>query len=173
MGTKNNPGEFDCYAAMGPDEPHFILRANDEAAPGLVLQWAGHRLSDMIAGKRALTADGCAKVAEAIHCAGTMADWHTHIKPREEAERAFQNRRVAMDNMEVSRIFGPRNLPEVTSKAKAEAVRLGMTEEEATALCGTPTGLEVMYRSALRSGEAPQTEDPTPVPPAPRSRART
>ena len=25
MGTKNEPGEFDCYAAAEPDEPMFII----------------------------------------------------------------------------------------------------------------------------------------------------
>ena len=40
MGTKNNPGEFDCYTAAEPDEPLFVLRANDELAPNLVRFWA-------------------------------------------------------------------------------------------------------------------------------------
>jgi len=27
MATKKNPGEFDCYANAGPDEPMFVLLA--------------------------------------------------------------------------------------------------------------------------------------------------
>ena len=30
MGTKNNPGDYDCHAAAKPDEPVFTLRAHDE-----------------------------------------------------------------------------------------------------------------------------------------------
>ena len=40
MGTKNNPGQFDCYGAAAPDEPIFILRATDISAPSLVVLWA-------------------------------------------------------------------------------------------------------------------------------------
>lgn len=29
MGTKNNPGKYDCYAKLEPDEPHFVLRGKD------------------------------------------------------------------------------------------------------------------------------------------------
>lgn len=40
MATKNNPGAFDCYADAAPDEPIFVLRANDELASHLVELWA-------------------------------------------------------------------------------------------------------------------------------------
>lgn len=40
MGTKGNPGEFDCYALALPDEPIFVLRASNEEAASLVEQWA-------------------------------------------------------------------------------------------------------------------------------------
>ncbi len=43
MGTKNNPGKFDCYAKAGPDEPLFILRGTDAAAPLIVRLWAAIR----------------------------------------------------------------------------------------------------------------------------------
>ena len=26
MGTKNNPGSYDCYANLDPDEPYFCTR---------------------------------------------------------------------------------------------------------------------------------------------------
>jgi hypothetical protein len=29
MGTKSNPGPFDCYAKAEPDEPMFVLLARD------------------------------------------------------------------------------------------------------------------------------------------------
>lgn len=40
MGTKTNPGEFDCYAKALPDEPLFTLLARDKRAPGLIWLWA-------------------------------------------------------------------------------------------------------------------------------------
>src|SRR5436190_23199118 len=66
MGTKNNPGKFDCYAKADPDEPIFVLRANDPLAPFLVDAWAkacasGHH--------------DPAKVVEARDCAQAMRNW--------------------------------------------------------------------------------------------------
>ncbi len=40
MGTKNNPGEFGCYAAAEPDEPMFTLLGRDPHAASLVWLWA-------------------------------------------------------------------------------------------------------------------------------------
>lgn len=39
MGTKNNPGKFDCYAKAHPDEPMFTLLGRDPVAPVLVRMW--------------------------------------------------------------------------------------------------------------------------------------
>lgn len=43
MGTKDNPGTFDCYEKAEPDEPMFILLARDPDAPELVELWAEMR----------------------------------------------------------------------------------------------------------------------------------
>lgn len=67
MGTKNNPGNFDCYANAEPDEPMFILLARDPLAPILVELWAS---------LRAHAAGNPSKVSEARNCAATMRDWH-------------------------------------------------------------------------------------------------
>lgn len=40
MGTKNNPGSFDCYEAAEPDEPMFVLLARDPLAAHLVAIWS-------------------------------------------------------------------------------------------------------------------------------------
>ena len=66
MGTKNNPGEYDCYANAEPDEPMFILLARDPDAPALVRQWAKARWDR---GERQ------EKIAEADACAKAMEDW--------------------------------------------------------------------------------------------------
>ena len=72
MGSKNNPGPFDCYAAALPDEPMFVLLARDLLAPILVDLWATLRAEH-----------GCKehdrphehKVAEARQCADNMRTW--------------------------------------------------------------------------------------------------
>lgn len=47
MGTKANPGEFDCYANAAPDEPMFVLLARDPIAPFLVSIWSSIRMDDI------------------------------------------------------------------------------------------------------------------------------
>lgn len=66
MGTKLNPGKFDCYTNAAPDEPMFILLARDRHAPALVRAWAAWR--------RAAGEDPF-KVAEAEACAEAMERW--------------------------------------------------------------------------------------------------
>lgn len=66
MGTKNNPGNYDCYANAAPDEPMFILLGRDRHAASLVRLWALMRHDQ--------GEDG-AKVAEAMQCADAMDQW--------------------------------------------------------------------------------------------------
>jgi len=63
VGTKNNPGKFDCYGNALPDEPMFVLLARDRHAAGLVRLWALLRAKD---------GEDEAKVAEALACADAM-----------------------------------------------------------------------------------------------------
>ena len=66
MGTKNNPGRFDCYARAHPDEPMFTLLGRDPDAQAIVSLWA-------ILRHRRDPADP--KVQEAIACANAMRAW--------------------------------------------------------------------------------------------------
>lgn len=66
MGTKNNPGHFDCYDNADPDEPMFVLLGRDAMAPSLVREWAEWRMKN---GERA------DKVLEALTCADAMEAW--------------------------------------------------------------------------------------------------
>ena len=68
MGTKNNPGQFDCYANAYSDEPMFVLLARDPLAPVLVRLWADLREH---------FADNPPKVREARTCAYAMEIWRT------------------------------------------------------------------------------------------------
>lgn len=66
MATKNNPGQFDCYANAEPDEPMFVLLARDKHAPALIWLWAV---------LRELDGEKPEKVAEARVCAVAMIEW--------------------------------------------------------------------------------------------------
>lgn len=63
MGTKINPGKFDCYAKAAPDEPMFVLLGRDKHAPTLVWLWAT---------LRELDGEDPEKVAEARQCVADM-----------------------------------------------------------------------------------------------------
>lgn len=86
MGTKTTPGKFDCYAALDPDEPHFVLKATDPQAPDLVRKWAADRERKLdepvlyVGGRweqpnAEYVARQKAKIAEARYCAAQMEVW--------------------------------------------------------------------------------------------------
>lgn len=66
MGTKNNPGKFDCYANADPDEPMFVLLGRDPLAGMLVRLWAAFRRAH---------GEDPAKVEEANSCAAALDQW--------------------------------------------------------------------------------------------------
>jgi len=73
MGTKNNPGKFDCYANAEPDEPMFVLLGRDKHAPTLVWLWAS---------LRELDSENPEIVKEARLCASDMLGWaYDHGRP--------------------------------------------------------------------------------------------
>jgi hypothetical protein len=73
MGTKEKPGQFDCYELALPDEPMFILLARDPSAPATVEAWALRRLGMIRNGQASL--DDAAKATEAFVCANQMRNW--------------------------------------------------------------------------------------------------
>ena len=86
MGTKNNPGDFDCYGAAHPDEPLFILRGRDEKAPFVVRVWVDEYLAEKKKGADGLTTKQHAKVAEALSCAVAMDKWRAEFRGAPNAE---------------------------------------------------------------------------------------
>ena len=66
MSTKNNPGNYDCYAKLAEDEPYFLLRAKDPHAPAIVELWAALREAEF---------GPSAKFLEARACAEEMREW--------------------------------------------------------------------------------------------------
>lgn len=78
MGTKNNPGAFDCYAAADPDEEMFILLARDDQSPARVFDWANKREERLVAADELLSVAEVerarAKIDEARDCARRMLE---------------------------------------------------------------------------------------------------
>lgn len=73
MGTKLEPGPFDCYANALDDEPMFLVLARDPSAPALVRGWAQRREQEIIDGTRPQT--DLPMVREAFDCASEMVKW--------------------------------------------------------------------------------------------------
>ena len=93
MGTKNNPGKFDCYHAADPDEPMFIMLARDPLAAFLTSIWSSMRYGDTeaamvkfnkmitdLAPRYAVSPD-CDKASEALECAMKMFAWRKENRP--------------------------------------------------------------------------------------------
>jgi hypothetical protein len=73
MGSKIQPGKFDCYANALPDEPMFVLLARDPDFWRLVHKWAKRRQKDIQCGLRPQS--DAALVAEAEECAWAGQEW--------------------------------------------------------------------------------------------------
>lgn len=78
MGTKNDPGKFDCYSRAEPDEPMFVLLARDPIAAMLVALWADTAAS---LGKEE-------KAEEARQCAWDMAEYAKSLHEQEDLDTA-------------------------------------------------------------------------------------
>ena len=75
MGTKNNPGKWDCYSKAEPDEPMFTLLARDPLAALLVEVWASLREIQGCSEHPRRNHD--AKIIEARECAKAMREWRS------------------------------------------------------------------------------------------------
>lgn len=73
MGTKENPGRFDCYENALPDEPMFVLLARDPDFNYFVQEWAARRVRDVLCGERPDT--DMEMVNEAYSCAVAGQNW--------------------------------------------------------------------------------------------------
>lgn len=73
MGTKANPGKYDCYTAALDDEPQFTLNARDPDFKECIEYWAMRRLRRIQAGQ--CPASDLAMVFEAEATAQEGANW--------------------------------------------------------------------------------------------------
>ncbi len=72
MGTKNNPGSFDCYANAEPDEPMFVLLGRDSSAWVVVQLWIGIKRKMRESGHSKISDE---KLEEAEKCAEALKAW--------------------------------------------------------------------------------------------------
>ena len=76
MGTKDKPGDYDCYGKALPDEPMFVLLARDIDAPYAVREWARNfrdRQPDDQDFDQEIERQR--KYDEALNCAAAMERW--------------------------------------------------------------------------------------------------
>lgn len=92
MGTKNQPGAFDCYEHALPDEPIFVLLARDRCAPEIVRVWATMRENRLRASDVTCTPGEVMaeldQIAEARQCADDMETY----RKAQMLDRAAQRR---------------------------------------------------------------------------------
>lgn len=83
MGTKNNPGKFDCYDNADPDEPMFIILGRDVHGASAVRKWANDREAFIKAGLK--PTDDMRMVWEARECADAMEAYRLAYEAKKRA----------------------------------------------------------------------------------------
>lgn len=99
MGTKRNPGLYDCYANAEPDEPIFILLGRDPNAPGAIRLWADARAEAVLIGAKPKT--DMRIVEEARECAMQMETYRAERSAR--PDRPTDDKRVDRNRASVGR----------------------------------------------------------------------
>lgn len=75
MGTKNDPGIYDCYATLHPNETYFLIKARDPSGGQIVRAWAHARARLINQGLK--PESDRTMVAEALKCADAMDKWRS------------------------------------------------------------------------------------------------
>jgi hypothetical protein len=88
MGSKNNPGKFDCYSRAEPDEPVFVLLGRDPVAHVVVEDWAALR--------EELGRTEPEVLEEARDCARQMFEWAAQKRKLDQALAASELRVAAI-----------------------------------------------------------------------------
>lgn len=95
MGTKTDPGPFNCLAAAEPDEPIFILLGRDPHAHVAVRRWADDREQWIRAGAKPL--EDMRRVWEARECADKMEAFHIAREAKKREESLYNTPLTAED----------------------------------------------------------------------------
>lgn len=82
MGTKSNPGKFDCWSKAEPDEPVFVLLGRDPVASVILRRWVELR--------QQLGATETEVLSEAMQCAVEMRRWAMHKGKGDQVANAIE-----------------------------------------------------------------------------------
>ena len=114
MGTRNNPGAFNCYAAALPDEEIFTVLARDPAMPATILFWVGERSR---LGKIE-TEEDCIRLEQATEIARKARKWRQdNLNPTGDGVPSWKLPRQIVDDADPIR-----SLPEDASDYNAGQV---------------------------------------------------
>ena len=127
MGSKNEPGEYDCYANAEPDEPMFILLGRDPMGPALVRLWAEMRAAE---------GEDPDKVREALDCAHWMETYALEAGKGDRLKAAESYIQTESAKKERARIVGHlrSQAKRVRNDRGQETVSSILLEEEAEAI---------------------------------------
>jgi hypothetical protein len=95
MGTKTDPGPFNCLAAAEPDEPIFILLGRDAHAHAAVRKWADDREAFIKTGAKPV--EDMHRVWEARECADKMEAFHIARAAKKRSEALYSAPQTAED----------------------------------------------------------------------------
>lgn len=73
MGTRQNPGKYDCLSKAKPDEPIFVILGRDRHGAAVVREWA--RLRELAIAMDIAPQSDAAMVREARQLADKMEAW--------------------------------------------------------------------------------------------------
>ena len=92
MGTKNKPGQFDCWNKLWPDEPYFLIMGRDIALPDTVEFWRNIRRNFNDSGTQPIERDVLREAEQVIVDAKAFrADVYLPWKVKIEATQASLN----------------------------------------------------------------------------------
>lgn len=149
MGTKNNPGKYDCYAAAQPDEPRFVLLGRDRHASALVLMWAAWREQQ---------GEDPAKVAEARQCADDMVAYrHKRVRESRNAVKTLFPFGINKDMDEWAFRWGLPHWSCVSPNSNNVWIRI---DGEPLVLCGNYVVSEALRHCDAECPMRPKTADP-------------
>lgn len=132
MGTKNNPGKFDCYEKALPDEPVFVVLARDPEFARLVRNWAESRSRAIACGDRPETDGGMVLEAYDVATRGERwrkennGAWREVAQPRAPAESEL--------DVDISDLVAQADASIATTRATRDFIRRVFTTEAIHAL---------------------------------------
>lgn len=120
MGTKNNPGNYDCYAKADPDEPMFILLGRDPFAGLAAGFWASIQKWDSPENEK--------KYLEAFECSEALTAFAHNLGKEKEISDARKSMRLHI--LRLAELVAIHNAEDVEEFNKIRAIEKEKRESE-------------------------------------------